>query len=271
MNAELLVAGLWGVVAVYWLWTRRPAGDSIGSFRHELDVLEHATPMRVPPAHRLASASGALAGFGAVVEQPPVPAGQPDLRGMARDHKQAELRRRRRDILGVLGICALVTLVAAVALRSLAVVGLQVVADLALGSYIALLVGRRSLAARLRGESPARRVPRPARMPSAYDLTGSQDIEPAPATRPRSRPDRQVQEISPWYGAGPSRQAEPQEQDLEDIVLDGYRGEGKDYRGAHALGSPRLSRLRLAAYPEEEPEPYGDFGSYASLALAEAN
>ena len=53
MGAELVVASLWGGFLVYWLWTRRPsAGDSIESFRYELLVLERATPARVLPANR---------------------------------------------------------------------------------------------------------------------------------------------------------------------------------------------------------------------------
>ena len=53
MGAELVVASLWGGFLVYWLWTRRPrAGDSIESFRYELLVLQRATPARVPPADR---------------------------------------------------------------------------------------------------------------------------------------------------------------------------------------------------------------------------
>ncbi len=40
MGAEFLVAILWGVVVIYWVWSRRPAfGDSIGLFRNELHAL----------------------------------------------------------------------------------------------------------------------------------------------------------------------------------------------------------------------------------------
>jgi hypothetical protein len=53
MGAELVVASLWGGFLVYWLVTRRPsAGDSIESFRYELLVLQRATPARVLPTSR---------------------------------------------------------------------------------------------------------------------------------------------------------------------------------------------------------------------------
>ncbi len=56
MGPTLLIACLWGVVLVYWLWSRRPLGDPVGSFRHELRVLGSATPPRVAPANRLCAA-----------------------------------------------------------------------------------------------------------------------------------------------------------------------------------------------------------------------
>ena len=57
MGTEFLVACLWGVVLVYWFWSRLPAtSDTVGVFRRELRVLEHATPARVAPANRRCAA-----------------------------------------------------------------------------------------------------------------------------------------------------------------------------------------------------------------------
>ena len=37
MGPELLIASLWCVALIYWLWSKRPTlGDTVGSFRHEL-------------------------------------------------------------------------------------------------------------------------------------------------------------------------------------------------------------------------------------------
>jgi hypothetical protein len=123
MGTELLVASLWGAVAVYWLWSKRPAsGDTISLFHRELEVLQRTTPARVAPANRLA-APPAL--------QPPVP---PQVAVAVALH-----RRRRRDILAVLVCVMVVTLVAAVASGSAVALAFQAVADLALAGYMYLM------------------------------------------------------------------------------------------------------------------------------------
>jgi hypothetical protein len=128
MGTELLVASLWGAVALYWLWSKRPAsGDTISLFHRELEVLQRTTPARVAPANRLA-APPAL--------QPPVP---PQVAVAVALHRRDEARRRRRDVLAVLVGVIVVTLVVAVASGSAVALAFQAVADLALAGYMYLL------------------------------------------------------------------------------------------------------------------------------------
>jgi hypothetical protein len=210
MGPTLLIACLWGVVLVYWLWSRRPLGDPVGSFRNELRVLGSATPARVAPANRLSPSptlfvSPTYKGFidrGGPVGRP-VP-----LAAAARSHTRQELHRRRRDVIFVLAVAALLSLFAAVLTGSTAVVFLQVLIDLALVTYVYLLLTR---TAGIQGKA--------------------------------SRP------------------------------------------GARALGNgfvrPTMSTVRMASTgyvratvfgPADWQEPaYGDFGSYASLAISQGN
>ena len=108
MGPTLLIACLWGIVLAYWLWSRRPLGDPVGSFRNELRVLGSATPARVAPANRLCASPPMFVSSRAkkfvdareVVERPvPVAAA-------ARRHTRQEVRRRRRDVIFVLAVAA---------------------------------------------------------------------------------------------------------------------------------------------------------------------
>lgn len=131
MGTEILVAGLWGAVFVYWLWTRRPTGDTVGLFHRELEVLQRATPLRVAPANRLgAHVEGEL---GEGTSMPPL------LAAAAAVHKRAELRRRRRDVLSLLGAAALITILAAALSGSAIALAFQACADVALAGYLFLL------------------------------------------------------------------------------------------------------------------------------------
>jgi hypothetical protein len=141
MGSTLLIACLWGAVLVYWLWSRRPLGDPVGSFRNDLRVLGSATPGRVVPANRLGAVSTVIVHGPprrvAVPEEivgPPVP-----LAAAARHHSRQELRRRRRDVMAVLALAALVSLFAAVLTGSAVLVLLQLLIDLVLGIYVYLL------------------------------------------------------------------------------------------------------------------------------------
>jgi hypothetical protein len=141
MGPTLLLACLWGIVLAYWLWSRRPLGDPVGSFRHELQVLGSATPARVAPANRLRPSTPVFVGstqkrFADPREMArrPVP-----LAVAARDHTRQELRRRRRDVIGVLCASALLTMFGAVLTGSVLVVLLQVLVDVVLVVYVYLL------------------------------------------------------------------------------------------------------------------------------------
>jgi hypothetical protein len=141
MGPTLLIACLWGAVLVYWLWSRRPLGDPVGSFRNELRVLGSATPPRVAPANRLGSAPTVLSSATEkkliVLNEmvgPPVP-----LAAAARTRNRQELHRRRRDVIAVLAVAALVSLFAAVLTGSALLVVVQVLTDLVLVAYIYLL------------------------------------------------------------------------------------------------------------------------------------
>lgn len=131
MGVDLLVAGLWAGVLAYWLWTRRPAADTVGMFHRELRVLERATPARVSPANRLAGPPTAPTQSSEVA--PPRQVAPATL------NKRSELRRRRRDILAVLASAAVLTLLAALASGSSVALAFQVCSDLALAAYVYLL------------------------------------------------------------------------------------------------------------------------------------
>jgi hypothetical protein len=209
MGPTLLLACLWGIVLAYWLWSRRPLGDPVGSFRHELQVLGSATPARVAPANRLGANPQVFVGSTQKrsvdprqMVRRPVP-----LAVAARDHTRQELRRRRRDVITILSVSALLTLFGAVLTGSALVVLLQVLVDVVLVVYVCLL---------------------------------------ARAT----------------VGQGKGRQA-------------GFRTR------SHGFVRPAMSTVRLAGAGNirahvppgddwQEPS-YGDFGSYASLAISRGN
>lgn len=216
MGTELLVASLWGVVLVYWFWSRRPTtADTVGLFHRELRVLEDATPARVAPANRRCAYDPAAAPGPMVV-----PTGC---------LKRTEVRRRRRDVLSVL--CALVVLSLAVALvtRAPVAMGSQVLCDLVLVAYGSLLV-------------------RAARSPSASGARARSAAYTLSAASPRPA----APEASPTWVAPPRRRPQP--------------AVTSSYVPAHAS---RRAVRRAATGPDAES--YGDFESYASLALASAN
>jgi hypothetical protein len=255
MGAEFLVAILWGVVVVYWVWSRRPAfGDSIGLFRNELYALEHAAPTRVTPANRRRPLPYTVSAVGyPPVEAPdepvassegPVPAGPGSLpaalAAAALSAKRLKVRRRRRDVLSVLLVAVVVSAVASVASRSVLALSLQALSDLVLGAYAYLLVTMtRASIARSAG--------------------------------PRLQLDAQAEAASPL--------PPPPEEDWVVDLVDLDRGAAA-YAPAHAMGSTAGAvpgrREPVAARRGDIDvvrvhEAYGDFDSYASLALAQAN
>ncbi len=138
MGPELLIASLWCVALIYWLWSKRPTlGDTVGSFRHELRVLEHAMPAPVvAPANRRRPGAPPFAG--------PAPKdvfGDPvSVAAAARNHKREELRRRRRDVIEVLFAMVLLSLLVALLTHSALAFGLQAVVDIVLFVYVLVLI-----------------------------------------------------------------------------------------------------------------------------------
>ena len=191
MGAEFLVAILWGVVVIYWVWSRRPAfGDSIGLFRNELHALEHAAPVRVPPANRRRPLPYTVSGAGYPLggpqsdpapvtggAAPSAPASLPEaLAAASLSAKRLKVRRRRRDVLSVLVVAVVVTAIVAVARRSVVTLSLQALSDVALAAYAYLLVSRtrlvtaRPIGPRVRAgtHDQAQAAPPAARRPSRY-------------------------------------------------------------------------------------------------------
>jgi hypothetical protein len=278
MGAEFLVAILWGVVVIYWVWSRRPAfGDSIGLFRNELHALEHAAPVRVPPANRRRPLpyTVSVAGYPLGGPQsdpapstagtaPSVPSSLPEaLAAASLSAKRLKARRRRRDVLSVLLVAVVVTAIASVARRSAVTLSLQALSDVALAAYAYLLVSRtRTAMARPTG---------PRVQFGAHDQAGAA-MPVLSAPEPVRRPA-----IPVLSAPEPVRRPAPQEDWLVDLVDLDQTGAG--YSPAHAqTTTPRAASRwrspvtrRSSLDPGRPPEAYGDFDSYASLALAQAN
>jgi hypothetical protein len=279
MGTEFLVASLWGVVLVYWFWSRRPTtADTVGLFRRELQVLEGATPTRVPPANRRRT-----------TETAPVPS---PVAAAARCHKRMELRRRRKDVISALLVAVVVSAAAAVLLRSEIAVGSQLACDLALFSYAYLLVraARARTGADVGGGRPlsltaalAPAVPRadpvvwheptaqapvwahsttavPAVALSAAERAGAADGEWQPKRVPASRPRPTERPLTvPLASARPDR-----------VRPAGVRPERVRPATARYVPVHAVARAVQRAVSNEGAECYGDFDSYASLALASA-
>jgi hypothetical protein len=267
MGAEFLVAILWGVVVVYWVWSRRPAfGDSVGLFRNELQALEHAGPTRVLPANRrrplpytVSAATYSLAE--PLVEPGPLSAGPlpvgagslpAALAAATLSAKRLKARRRRRDVLSVLLVAVVVSAIASALSRSVVALSLQALSDLALGAYAYLLV-------------------------TMTKTSLARVSEPKAPSDPKVPSDPEVP-IGARGQGGAALPAPPEEDWLVDLVdLDRTAAA---YTPAHALGAtpgPATGRRRPPEarrgrdQVERPSEAYGDFDSYASLALAQAN
>ncbi len=177
----LLLALIWGALLVSWLRSRSATtfSDSVGTFRQHLNVLERTTPTTVRPANRLSDPSpryAAAPGFSTAAptrRTRPVAANTAALR-----RRQAQ--KRRRDVFfalmaGTVGFFALALLPGMSILWSV-----QVLFDILLGTYVAILVRLRNQAAeremKLRYMSAARPAPRPRR---TYDFgaAGYGDLE----------------------------------------------------------------------------------------------
>jgi hypothetical protein len=182
----LVLAIVWGVLLVSWLRSRsdNTSSDSVGTFRRHLSVLERAAPARVAPANRLRN-SPIGGGLGRPTYRPA--AGIPGRRIgppprtpvlAARIPSQAALRRRqaqrrRRDVFIALLAGAFGSLALAGGLGLTIMWPVQVLFDLLLVGYVALLIRLRNLAAeremKLTRMPPARRTPRSA---DSYEFGG---------------------------------------------------------------------------------------------------
>ncbi|HET6964106.1 MAG TPA: hypothetical protein VFH58_04995 [Acidimicrobiales bacterium] len=179
----LLLALIWGALLISWLRSRSATGfsDSVGTFRRHLNVLERTTPTTVRPANRLVDpasryTAGPTPSFStgsAVRRTRPVAANAAALR-------RRQSQKRRRDVFfallaGTVGFFALALLPGMSILWSV-----QVLFDILLGSYVAILVNLRNRAAeremKLRYMASARQAPRPRR---TYDFgaAGYGDLE----------------------------------------------------------------------------------------------
>jgi hypothetical protein len=153
----LVLALLWGGFFLYWLRShaKESFGDSVGSFRRDLNVLERSAPSTMRAANRLripqpvAPTRASLPARRPTAPQMrPVP-GRADAVAppVGAPSRRRQTVKRRRDVLFVLAVVAVATLVMAAATRSHALITAQLLADVALGGYVALLVRMRNLAA----------------------------------------------------------------------------------------------------------------------------
>ncbi len=195
----LVLAIVWGVLLVSWLRSRseRTISDSVGTFRRHLTVLERATPATVTPANRLRSDQrSAPSGRRVPPYRSPVPSvrghrpaalartasglpvgASPRLSTAARlRHRQAQ--RRRRDVLFALLAGTVGSFLLALIPGVSVMWPVQILFDVLLVTYIALLIRMRNLAAERELKLtflPPQRVARP--RPS-YDFGGGYgDIE----------------------------------------------------------------------------------------------
>jgi hypothetical protein len=235
MGPELLIASLWCIVLIYWLWSRRPTlGDTVGSFRHELRALEHAMPTPViAPANRRRPGTPPFAGPAPtdVFGNPVSPA------VAARNHKREELHRRRRDVIEVLLAMVLLSLLVALLTHSALAYALQVVTDIVLFVYVLVLI---------RTTGGPRSLDRPG-IGTAAGRWG----RPAYSTEPSA---------AGYVPAanGHSNGHQP----------NGHQPNGQANGNGHTDGSWEQPSYGDFSYGQGS---YGDFGSYASLAVSRAN
>lgn len=168
----LLLALIWGALLISWLRSRSATtfSDSVGTFRRHLNVLERTTPTTVRPANRLNEPSARYAAAPTFTAGVPVRRTRP-MAANAAALRRRQAQKRRRDVFfalmaGTVGSFALALLPGLAILWSV-----QVLFDILLASYVAILVNLRNRAAeremKLRYMPNARPVARPRR---TYDF-----------------------------------------------------------------------------------------------------
>ena len=186
----LVLAIVWGVLLVSWLRSRtqNTLSDSVGTFRRHLSVLERATPGTVMAANRLHSDTG----YGIPAYRPPLPRVRGQRVGVAPlarvagapvpvpgrrvspvvTARRRHVQKRRRDIFFALVAAAVGSLLLAMIPGLSIMWSVQVVFDVVLVAYVALLVRLRNLAAerelKLTFMPPPRRAAQP-----RYEFGGS--------------------------------------------------------------------------------------------------
>ena len=177
----LLLALIWGALLVSWLRSRTATtfSDSVGTFRRHLNVLERTTPVSVRPANRLYEPRARQ--IGSTYAARPAGPGRitRPMAGNAAALRRRQAQKRRRDVFFAL----LAGAVGALALALVPGLGImwsvQVLFDILLGSYCAILIRLRNMAAeremKLRYMPSARTSPR---MRPTYDFgAGYGDLE----------------------------------------------------------------------------------------------
>lgn len=194
----LVLALVWGALLISWLRSRsvNTLGDSVGTFRRHLTVLERATPGGVLPANRLrdgarpgstparrgapAPLRGTRIGGPVALARPATGPGRIS-RPMAANAavlRRRQIQKRRRDVFIALVAGAVGSLFLAFIAGTSVMWPVQVLFDLLLAGYVGLLVRLRNLAAER--ELKLRFIPTAHRggARSGYDFAGGYgDVE----------------------------------------------------------------------------------------------
>lgn len=143
----LVLAGIWAAVIVVPLVRARTEGtlgDSIGSFRRHLSILERAAPMTVAPANRLR-----MPGTASSIPpyRPHVASGSRGYSMPVSANRRRQAQRRRRDVL----LALMAAIVGSALLAMIPGLGIMwtvnFIVDVTFALYLVLLVRMRNVAA----------------------------------------------------------------------------------------------------------------------------
>lgn len=161
----LVLAIVWGVLLVSWLRSRTEGtfSDSVGTFRRHLTVLERAAPATVAPANRLRSspvAGRSIPGYRTAVvtmrghvaapsglSRVGMPTNAPRRLPTSYPSRRRQAQKRRRDVFVALLAGAVGSFLLAMIPGVSVMWSVQVLFDVLLVAYVALLVRLRSMAA----------------------------------------------------------------------------------------------------------------------------
>lgn len=148
----VVLAGIWiAVIAVPLVRakTNGKLGDSIGSFRRHLSVLERAAPLTVAPANRLRlpHSGGAIGPYRPPNAPSRVSRAATSPSGAAVARRRMQAQKRRRDVLMGLMVAMFGSALLAVISGLSLMWAVNVVVDLLFVGYVALLVRVRNAAA----------------------------------------------------------------------------------------------------------------------------